>query len=279
MKCRKFKVGTWREVIAWAAAVVFVALCAISVTSRVSVCSDGDGPPPYISLVDGNFSGEVGISAGFSIPTNENVRFHATVPHPEYDIGVVDIRTINVFREGDRTQIVANIDLLSDVMDDNAIGEMFLSAGKNLAKMDISIGADRTEMEDLITGNRHFFSFPRECAADGSAIALKSGNMIFLSPCGIFDPSYAELFANGWDNRTSFSGREGDNRASLSGKGGNGRASFSANGGENRASFSDNGDRVELSRSGGDRTSLSESGDRVWFLKARNRAVIPNRQY
>ncbi|MDR2737754.1 MAG: hypothetical protein LBB18_02315 [Puniceicoccales bacterium] len=186
MKVGKCKADLGRGFIAAVVAVVSVVSCALCVAPNGKVCVTSKADSPFVFLVsECSRDVEHGVSAGFFLPTDENISFRATVPAPQYDIGVVDIRTLNVFREGDRAQIVANIDSLAGVATDNIVNAVHLSESMDFIDSNVSIRTDGTEVENILTGDRFFVNFPDAVDGGTSTVAHKIGNMVFSSPSGV----------------------------------------------------------------------------------------------
>jgi hypothetical protein len=161
----------------------FALLCVLCVTPGAKPLRMAEHSTPYVSFADDGDGIERGTSAGFFVPTAENVTLRVSMPTLKYDIGPVDAHTVSVFRDTDRQQIVGELHPMDDVMSDNILGPIHISAVRNLS--DVYVYEDRPQLENILSGDRFSVGGPLEVKGGFHLLFCKIGNFWFSSPAEV----------------------------------------------------------------------------------------------
>jgi hypothetical protein len=189
-------------------AVAVVLLCASVVRMDIAKFGVETCQSPTISLVCDCWLPEHCISAGFFLPTENGANVRPEMPHLECDVGIGDSGSMKIFQMGEKARVADGLVQPMNIAVDNIFNALPIAevAGKISAKVcpDCDVGA----AENVLNGAVRFLS--TGCceslehsleAGDVTLLVLKSGNMLFLSPCEfakVAKSSVPSLLNGGW---------------------------------------------------------------------------------
>jgi hypothetical protein len=137
---------------------------------------------PYVEIVTDSLPVKQSISAGFFLPTENNVCLRPAMPRLAYEGGVADGGNIRIFMPWEREQIIASFDPLTDVMSANILGPTCITGVKSLREKILPISRDRTFFENVLNGGILVVPKAVEGETVDGILVLKKGGMTLVSP-------------------------------------------------------------------------------------------------
>jgi hypothetical protein len=162
------------------AAVIIVVVCMCCLTPDEKFRLNPEPEVPYMSMAADDFIWENSISAGFLLPTKNNVSYSASMPKLQCNIEISEIGNITVPGVGEKQRIISSIDLGANVMPNSILHSLHLSRTQSLAGVSKSITSG-AYFEDISRGTKYATEQLKKYPSNVSIIFCGE-NMGFCSP-------------------------------------------------------------------------------------------------